>query len=56
MALDADKRWQLDPHDKAEWEAWLQEQRKTANVKSGNLYLQVHMPAHAVNCCRLGQS
>ena len=40
MALEADKRWQLDPFDRAEWEAWLQEQRQAAGAKSGNLYLQ----------------
>ena len=42
--LEADKRWKLEPYDRPEWEAWLQEQRQTAGVKSGNLYLQVGYP------------
>ena len=39
--MEADKRWKLDAYDRAEWEAWLQDQKQSAGVKGNNLYLQV---------------
>ena len=35
----------IEPYDRPEWEAWLQEQHRAAGVKSGNLHLQVSWAA-----------
>ena len=45
--MEADKRWKLDAYDRAEWEAWLQDQKQSAGVKGNNLYLQVCPPSGA---------
>ena len=41
--LEVDKRWQLEPHAKTEWEAWLAEQRELVSVQGGNMYLQARL-------------
>lgn len=38
-----DKKWQLEAHDSAEWLAWLDEQKKTANVKGDHVFVQIQL-------------
>lgn len=38
-----DKRWQLEAHEPAEWLEWVEVQKKTANVKGDNVFVQIQL-------------
>ena len=38
-----DKRWQLDAHEPAEWLEGGENQKKTANVKGDNVFVQIQL-------------
>ncbi|KAL0026762.1 hypothetical protein WJX79_010993 [Trebouxia sp. C0005] len=38
-----DKKWQLEAYETAEWLEWLEQQKKTANVKGDNVFVQIQL-------------
>lgn len=38
-----DKKWQLEAYETAEWLEWLEEQKKTANVKGDHVFVQIQL-------------
>lgn len=38
-----DKKWQLEAYETAEWIEWLEEQKKTANVKGDHVFVQIQL-------------
>ena len=38
-----DKKWQLEAYETAEWIEWLEEQKKTANVKGDQVFVQIQL-------------
>lgn len=40
-AVEDDQRWKIEPAGLQEWEAWLQKLKDNADIKAGNIYLQV---------------
>ncbi|DBB16251.1 TPA: hypothetical protein ACH3X3_014572 [Trebouxia sp. C0006] len=38
-----DKKWQLEAYETAEWLEWLEQQKKTANVKGDHVFVQIQL-------------
>ena len=49
-----DKKWQLEAHDSSEWLDWVEVQKKTANVKGDNVFVQIQLDG-TVRSSGLGQ-